>query len=156
MKIKELINKLLRKEELNALEIAELERFDPEAAGDGGEALRREFDKVTAERDSLKQAHSELLRRNRVGELAAASGCTEPDFLDFLAHRDGIDLADPVAAENFISGMAHRHPRCFRSALRPGVGEGTTVPAAAPAVAAAPVDRIGSIVDSLNLAPDAR
>ena len=155
MAIKNLISRLLRREELNALEMAELERFDPEAAASESARLEKELAALSAEHEKLKTAHGELLRHRRIGELAASSGCIDPDFLDFLAGREGVDIDDPEAAGKFISDMERAHPRCFRSALQPGVdgrerGEETRTGNVYPP------DRIDAIVLGLDLAPDAK
>ena len=155
MAIKNLISKLLRREELNALEMAELERFDPEAAASESARLEKELAALSAEHEKLKTAHGELLRSRRIGELAASSGCIDPDFLDFLARRGQIDLEDPEASAKFISDMERAHPRCFGSALRPGVDSRRRAeePRSGNAI---PPDRIDAIIMGLDLAPDAK
>ena len=166
MKIKELIAKALRREELNALERAELEHFDPDALKEKldelersrlsrEEALQQDLAAAQGERDALRSERDALVRRGRIAALAAESGCTEPDFLDYLAARSGVALEDPEAVKTFLARAEHENPHCFRSRLRPGSGatqgaarsEGSGTPGVS--------DRIGGIVAALGAAPDA-
>lgn len=169
MKIKSIVTKLLRNEELNALERAELECFDPDALQakideleraqlSREEALQRDLAGAQSERDALRAERDALIRKGRIAELAASSGCTEPEYLDFLAARRKVELDDADAVREFIAEIERDNPHCFRSRLRAGSGDrfraaeeretaGSGVPR--------PSDRIGAIVSALGGAPEA-
>ena len=165
-KIKETIAKALRGEELNALERAELENFDPEALQQKidelerakltrEEALQHDLDAAQAERDALRTERDTLRRRNRIDAIARESGCDHAEFLDFLAGKENVDLEDGKAVAEFVARAEHDNPALFRSRLRPGSG-GTAAQAVPdrPRRAAAP-DRIGAIVEALDGVPEA-
>ena len=164
MKLKELIAKALRREELNALERAELENFDPDALRaqldeaerarmSREETLQRALDSARAERDALRTERDALVRRNKISALAADSGCTDPDYLDFLAGRSRLDLDDSAAVAEFMAGVERDNPHCFRSRLKPGTGA-PSLPAADNRAPRDGADRIGAIVEALGAAPE--
>ena len=164
MNIKSLIAKLLKREELNALERAELENFDPDALQSKldelersrlsrEEALQQDLAAAQSERDKLRAECGALIRRERIGAIAAESGCTEPEYLDFLAARREVALDDPAAVKSFLAEVESANPHCFRSRLRPGSG-GPPVPEPPAAQSDAP-DRIGGIISALGEAPAA-
>jgi hypothetical protein len=143
-----LIKKLLAGEELNALERAELETFD-------ADALIGEKNALSQERDQLRTEHSALKRGQKLREVAQKYSCGDPDFLDFLAARDGVDLEDDRAVNGLIEQMRQNNPHCFYSRIRSGGG---TVPAVRPAgIDDIPEhDRIGRIAASLAGLPEKR
>ena len=170
---RELIAVLLAGGRLNALESAELAAFDPDslcaeledakrrlkehekAKMTGEEALRHDLAEVVAERDALRRDRDALRRRQRIAELAAQSGCEEPDYLDFLAGRAGIDLDDAGAVAGFLAETEKANPHCFRTSLRPGGGSG--LPAAESDAGFSPVppaDRLGRLIVDLGEAPE--
>ena len=164
MNIKPLIAKLLKHEELNALGRAELENFDPDALQSKldelersklsrEEALQQDLAAVQSERDQLRAECGALVRRERIGAIAAESGCTEPEYLDFLAARREVALDDPAAVTAFLAEVESANPHCFRSRRRPGSGG----PPAAEPPAPQPdtPDRIGGIISALGEAPEA-
>ena len=167
MNIKPLIAKLLRREELNALERAELEKFDPDAMQtkidelerarlSREEALQQDLAAAESERDALRAECGALVRRERINSIAAAAGCTEPEYLDFLAARRNVALDDAEAVKSFIREVEEANPHCFRSRLRPGSGgPAAAAPGEAAAAAAGLPDRIGEIVSALGGAPEA-
>ena len=161
--IKETIAKALRGEELNALERAELENFDPDALCrkleeleraklTREEALQRDLAAAQEERDALRTERDALRRRNRIETLAHDSGCDNAEFLDFLAAKEKLDLDDGKAVAEFVARAERGNPALFRSRLQPGSGG---VPAAAAPAPAAPADRIGAIVEALGGVPEA-
>lgn len=167
MKLKELIIKALNGGELNALERAELENFDPDALKSQldeleraklsrEEGLQRDLDAANAERETLRRERDGLLRRNRIAELAADSGCTDPDYLDYLADKAELALDDAEAVKKFLDRTERENPHCFRSRLKPGTGAPAPAPAAGSGVSVRPTpDRIGEIMEALGAAPDA-
>ena len=167
MNIKPLIAKLLRSEELNALERAELEKFDPDALRaqldelersklSREEALQQDLAAALAERDTLRAECGALVRRERINSIAAEAGCTEPEYLDFLAARREVALDDAEAVKTFLAEVENSNPHCFRSRLRSGSG-GVAAAASEPARGANAElpDRIGEIVSALGGAPEA-
>ena len=165
MNIKGLIDKLLRREELNALERAQLEKFDPDALQSKldelersklsrEEALQQDLAAALSERDTLRAECGALIRRERISSIAAEAGCTEPEYLDFLASRREIALDDPEAVKTFLAEVERDNPHCFRSRLHPGSGGAAAADPARAANSEAP-DRIGAIVSALGGAPEA-
>ena len=189
MKLSEIIKKALKGEELNALEKAELERFDPDAltqrAADAETQLKEarekldaaEQDKMTeaekfkkraeqaeaklktseearraaeADRDDAKRQHAALVRSNRIAELAAKHKCEDAEYLDFLAEKRGVDNDDAKAGE-FIEALKKEAPKYFAADVKPGAG---APPPQQPQEKPLPGDRIGSIIESLNNAPE--
>lgn len=166
MNIKGLIAKLLRREELNALERAELEKFDPEALQSKlaeleraklsrEEALQQDLSAARAERDTLRAECGALIRRERINSIAAAAGCTEPEYLDFLASRREVALDDDEAVKTFLAEVERANPHCFRSRLHSGSGGAAAAAATEPGRGAEQSDRIGEIISALGGAPEA-
>ena len=91
-----LIKKLLAGEELNALERAELDTFD-------ADALISEKNALAQERDQLRTEHSALKRGQKLREVAKKYNCSDPDFLDFLAAKGGVDLEDDRAVDDLLA-----------------------------------------------------
>ncbi|MBO5766634.1 MAG: hypothetical protein J6S24_10115 [Lentisphaeria bacterium] len=144
MSIKNIISKLLSGSQPDAEERAELERFDPEkllseisdlrARAEAGEReklsekerLELDIANISKERDQLKTAHDTMLRRNHLRELSAKSNFSDPDYLDFLAGKEELDLADAAACDNFIEKLRREKPEAFSSTLKSGSGSGNT------------------------------
>ena len=172
---RELIAILLGGGQLNALESAELAAFDPDALGaeleeakrrleehekakmNSEEALRHDLAEAAAERDTLRRERDTLRRRQRIAELAAQSGCEDPDYLDFLAGRAGIDLDDAGAVAGFLAEAEKTNPHCFRTSLRPGGGSGLPAESAGSddgSLPVPPADRIERLIADLGDAPE--
>lgn len=147
MNYNQLIRKLLAGTEINALERAELENFD-------ADKIMQERDQVQQEHNQLKNEHASLKRAKRLQEISSLYSCCEPDFLDYLASREQIDLEDKKAVENFISAMQKSNPHCFFSQVKSGGGGIGKDPAAAPDEAHFECDRIGRIAASIAHAPE--
>ena len=147
MNYNQLIRKLLAGTELNALERAELENFDADLAV-------QERDAVLQEHNQLKMEHASLKRAKRLQEISDSCNCSEPDFLDYLATRDQIDLGDDKAVENFILALQKSHPHCFFSQVKSGGGGIRHDPAVTPAETDFGGDRIGRIAASIAHAPE--
>ena len=191
MKIKDILKKVLAGEELNALDKAELEKFDPDkdAAAlvqaqteltelkkkqeEAETAKLTENEKLTkraekAEADLAKAnkalaeaeaAHSaakaefgKLQRSTRIARLAAESGCTDPDYLDFMATRGGIDLDKEDAVKPFLEELKKKSPASFKADLKPGAGD--PPPADTKTGDPDPRDRIGGIAKLVAEAPE--
>lgn len=174
MNLKDAINALLAGEEIPPAARQMLSEFDPESLNSelsamrnrleeqenaqltAEELLKKQLSEALSQRDAIEKRHHLLERRNRIRELAAESGCEDPEYLDFLAEKAGVDLEDSCAAAEFIDRAAKNSPHCFRAPLNPGSGSG--IIGTIPHLPETPDgnDRIGRIVRSLGSAPDAR
>lgn len=165
MKIRDIIVKLLHGEELNALERAEIEGFDPDglrekleeaerARMSREEVLQHDLKSVCAERDELRSERDSLQRERQITRLAADSGCTDAAYLDFLAVREKLALDDDKAVAEFISRVERENPHCFKSRLKPGTGNPELPSSSGTGESLRSGDRITAIVDALNCAPD--
>lgn len=173
MNLKDAIRALLAGEEITPDLRRQLSEFDPESLNEelsglrnkleeqenaqlsAEELLKKQLSEALSQRDDFEKRHRQLERRNRIRELAEQSGCEDPEYLDFLAARAGVDLEDPGAAAEFIDRAVKNSPHCFRAPLNPGSGSGiagTDIPH----LPASPdgSDRIGRIVRSLGSAPE--
>ncbi len=145
MNIKELIKRTLAGEELSPEEQCTLENFDPDFSA--GEELAR----LQNEYAELQERHQELRRSCRIEKIAAETGCTDPEYFDFLARKHNIDLEDSDAVKLFADEIAARSPGCFHARITPGPNH--PIPEAIPHNHAGNIsgcDRIGRIVNSLN------
>lgn len=170
MNIRNTIQKLLSGSQINALERAELEAFDPDQLNIQldtmrsrvtelereklGEKERLELDisEVTRERDELKAARDRLIRSNQIRELAVNSRFNDPEYLDFLALKADVDLNDTEASAKFIGELQEKHPESFASALKSGSGN-ASVSADGHRSLTGNFDKIGKIISNLETAP---
>lgn len=142
----QLIKKMLSGETLNALERAELENFD-------ADSLIKEKEDASRERDQLKSEHISLKRGQQLHNIAQRFNCSDPDFLDFLAARQDLDLDDDNAVTAFVADMQKNSPHCFYSSVKSGGGAvGNVSGAESPELPE--FDRIGRIAASLSRAPE--
>lgn len=172
MNLKEALDTLLAGNELPAESREMLARFDPEALREelsslrgkleeqenaklsAEELLRKQLDAALSEKETLLKQQQSLERNVMIRDLAARSGCDDPDYLDYLARKEEIDLKDPAVTEKFLARTMERCPNLFRASLHPGSGpagekEGSLFPVSAPCDG----DRIGRILHSLESAP---
>ena len=151
MDLKKLINKLLAREELNALEQSELENFDFNRIS--GENM----EKLQYENESLHRELHQLRHDCRMQKLCAEFHCTDPDYLEFCARRSNVDTGDDEAMRRFAAELAKSSPGCFTAHIVPGSNAGncSASTAAAGSREAAACDRIGAIAASISDAPDA-
>lgn len=131
----------------------------PEPAS-GDDALRRELAAAQAAqkeaetgRDAARRDLADLVRRNRISELAVRHGCEDAGYLGYLADRAGVDVTDAAAAEAFLADLKTKSPKCFRAASRPGPADPPPRPSAE---APRSGDRLGQILESLKNAPEIR
>ena len=175
MNLKDAIRALLAGEEIPAPLRQQLSGLDPESLNEELSTLRRQLEEqenaklsaeellkkqlsaALSERDALLTRHKALERRDLIRKLAEKSGCEDPEYLDFLAERQGVDLEDEEAASAFLAEAAKQSPHCFRASVNPGSG------AAAPALPGGALpedgsreDRIGRLVRQLSSAPEIR
>ena len=168
MNLKEALDALLSGREITPGARELLATFDPEALQEelgalrsrleeqenaklsAEELLKKQLNAALSEKEELLRQHELLERSTNIHKLAAEYGCEDPDYLDFLAGKQNIDLKDPAAAAEFVRTAAQTKPYCFRAPLQPGSGSG--VPAAAPDTSGAGQDRISRIISSLDTA----
>ena len=175
MNLKDAIRALLAGEDIPAPLRQQLSGLDPESLNEELSTLRRQLEEqenaklsaeellkkqlsaALSERDALLTRHKALERRDLIRKLAEKSGCEDPEYLDFLAERQKVDLEDEQAASAFLAEAARQSPHCFRASVNPGSG------AAAPTLPGGTVpedefreDRIGKLVRQLNSAPAVR
>ncbi|MBR7104031.1 MAG: hypothetical protein IKC65_03730 [Lentisphaeria bacterium] len=147
MNYNQLIKKLLAGEEINALERAELEKWD-------ADALLAQHDSVIRERDQLKAEQQKSKRRQLLQDIADKYSCGETDFLDYLAARKEVDLENEEAVSAFIADMQQSSPHCFYSRVRSGGGQVSSPSLPAEQTGVPGYDRIGRIAASLVHAPE--
>jgi len=150
MKLKPLIEKILRSEALESAEAELLANFDPDA-------LENELSDARNRVAELESAHNELCRRQQIEKLSNEIGCTDPDYLDYRAGRAGVDLNDPEAVKNFAGEIARSSPGCFRARIAPGSSAGTVQSSGErknSAAYTANYDRIGYITEQLRDVPE--
>ncbi len=109
MEMNEIIAKAVH-ERLSAEECARLAEFCSD-----GENVRRELDL--------------LKRRTRIAGIAGERRFSDPDYLDYLAVKNQIDLDDPAKVDAFMDGLSTTIPGFFTLPLTPGAGGGSDNPA---------------------------
>lgn len=101
------------KEHLKEVESRQL----PEA-----ERFKRELAELTAERDAATGELRELKRRQSVAALAGQHHFNDPEYLDYLLDRHGIDPGDERATADFLRNFRRAQPRFFNVELKSGAG----------------------------------
>ncbi|MDD4816787.1 MAG: hypothetical protein PHI85_02315 [Victivallaceae bacterium] len=109
MEMNEIIAKAVH-ERLSAEECARLAEFCTD-----GEKVRHEL--------------VQLKRRARIAEIAGDRRFSDPDYLDYLAGKNQIDLDDPAKVDAFMTGLAATLPGFFTLPLASGAGGGNENPA---------------------------
>ena len=149
MNYNNLIKKLLAREELNALERAELENFD-------ADSLVEEKNNLVLERDQLKSEQAGFKRGEQLRKIAERFNCSDPDYLDFLASKDNLDLENDKSVTDFIIRMQKNSPHCFYSTVKSGSGTIPAAPETSEKNEIPAYDRIGRIAASLARVPEQR
>lgn len=171
MNLKEALDALLSGREIPPDAREQLTNFDPESLREelstlkvrfeeqenakltAEELLKKQLEKALSEKEELQQQHEVLERNALIRELAACSGCEEPDYLDFLARKENVDLKDQQSAEAFLARTIRNRPNFFRASLHPGSGPGSCGESASLLPRAERSDRISRILNSLDSAP---
>ncbi len=83
--------------------------------------LRGEVEQLTSDRDGLARQLDSMIRRGKVGELAARHHFTDPDYLAFLCEKHQLDLDSEEAVEHFMAELSGKCPKLFRVELFSGV-----------------------------------
>lgn len=120
------------------------------------ELLKKQLTAALSEKEALQLKHDLLERSTQIRRLADESGCEDPDYLDFLAQKQNVDLHDDHAVEEFLSRTVQSRPYCFRTSLHPGSGSGTPAEYMPHTVSDPGDDRIARILSRLDSAPAAR
>lgn len=171
MNLKEALDTLLSGGEIPTDAREQLSGFDPESLREelstlrsqleeqenaklsAEELLKKQLSTALSEKEALQQKHDLLERTTRIRRLADETGCEDPDYLDYLAQKQHVDLKDTRAVEEFLSRTLQSRPYCFRASLHPGSGSGAPA-GAVPRTAPAPDgDRISRILSCLDSAP---
>ena len=174
MNLKEALDTLLAGGELTPESREMLARFDPEALREelsnlksqleeqenaklsAEELLRKQLESALSEKETLLKQQQTLERSVMIRQMADRSGCEDPDYLDYLACKEEVDLNDPDLRESFLARTMERCPNFFRTSLHPGSGSAwSRVPAALPPSGEG-CDRISRILHSLDSAPEIR
>ena len=174
MNLKEALDALLSGQEIPPDVRELLARFDPESLKEElsilrsqleeqenaklstEELLKKQLSNALSEKEELRKQHETLQRTTLIRQLAAEYGCEDPDYLDFLARKQEVDLQNREEADEFLRETALNRPYCFRAPVQPGSGSGSHPGrySAAEENAGYPGnDRISRIVSSLNSAP---
>ncbi|MBE6364161.1 MAG: hypothetical protein E7053_00245 [Lentisphaerae bacterium] len=106
----------------------------------------------------LNQKYEALQKRNILEKVCFESGCTDPDYLQFCAERQGVNLEDAEALRQFAGEFSASAPGCFHARIIPGSSAGMVKSAPSSAGTAEEVpagDRIALIALSIDNAPDA-
>ena len=145
-------------EKLDAAEqekLTEAERYKKRAEAAEAQLKTSEEALRAAEtvRDNAKKEHAALIRRNRISELAAKHKCEDADYLDYLAEKNGVDLSDEAKTSEFVEKLKKEQPKYFAADIKPGAGPADP-PKGQPEPKPEPGDRIGSIIEQLNNAPE--
>lgn len=89
------------------------------------EKAQKSLEAVTAERDQFKGDLDKAQRSGKIAEIARKYRFKDVDYLDYLAGKSELDLADDDAVAKFASELEKSTPAMFESSAKPGGG---TVP----------------------------
>lgn len=106
----------------------------------------------------LEKKYAALQRRSIVEKVCYETGCSDPEYLEFSASRQQVNLDDPDELRLFAREFSLRSPGCFHARITPGSSAGNGVKndsSAAGAEENFTNDRIGFIALSIGSAPDA-
>ena len=82
--------------------------------------LKLQLQNTISERDSVRAELDKLRFRNSIGRLAAEHKFTDPEDLEYLCHRDGIDPESAEMCSSFMEKLRESSPRFFKIELAPG------------------------------------
>ena len=133
LKIHEIIAKAAGKP-LSAEECAELkamaEGSNPDCDSGNAEItrLRNELANAINERDAARNQLAAANRKTRIDALAAKHRFCDPEYLDFLARKENVNLDHEEEINSFIQKITGEKPRFFELDLNPGAGGGANYP----------------------------
>lgn len=174
MNLKEALDTLLAGGELTPESREMLARFDPEALREelstlksqleeqenaklsAEELLRKQLESALSEKETLLKQQQTLERNAMIRQMADRTGCEDPDYLDYLARKEEVDLNDPALRESFLARTMERCPNFFRTSLHPGSGSAGGRDLAQLSPSGERCDRISRILHSLDSAPEIR
>ena len=107
---------------------------------------------------ALEHRYAQLQEKSILEKISHETGCTDPEYLEFCARRQGITVLDPDALRRFARELASTSPGCFNARIIPGSSAGNNSASASPAGnqrEAFTGDRISLIALSIDSAPDA-
>ena len=123
--------------------------------GTPGENQQDELEKKYTE---LQEKYELLKKENLLDKVSRETGCTDPEYLDFCARRQGIDCTDTEKLRQFARELAARSPGCFSARITPGSSAACTAaltPASGVQTGEFSGDRISMIALCIDSAPDA-
>ena len=105
----------------------------------------------------LQKKYENLQRQNLLERVSNETGCTDPEYLEFCAVRQQINIDDPETLRKFARELAAVSPGCFTARIIPGSSTGSrkVSPAASAGAEEFSGDRISRIALSIDSAPDA-
>ena len=105
----------------------------------------------------LQQKYAELQQKSILEKVSYETGCTDPEYLEFCAVRQQINIDDPETLRKFARELAAVSPGCFTARIIPGSSTGSrkVSPAASAGAEEFSGDRISRIALSIDSAPDA-
>ena len=105
----------------------------------------------------LEKKYAVLQQRSIVEKVCYETGCSDPEYLEFSASRQGVNLNDPDELRHFAREFSLRSPGCFHARITPGSSAGNGVKNDSPVDGTGEnftQDRIGFIALSIDSAPD--
>lgn len=136
LKIHEIIAKAAGKP-LSAEECAELKAMADNSGNHSNSIndeitrLRNELANAINERDNARNQLAAAARKNQIDALAAKHRFCDPEYLDFLAKKENVNLECDSEVSSFIQKINSEKPRFFDIDLNSGAGGGSQYPATA-------------------------
>ncbi len=86
--------------------------------------LQRELAGAIRERDDAKNQLKCAIRKNRVQQIAAQYRFSDPEYLDYLAQKENVNLDNHDDTDKFIQKINQAKPRFFDIEINSGAGGG--------------------------------
>ena len=106
-------------EPLNDEERSFIREYRPGGETEIGE-LKNQLQSALSERDSVRSELAALHFRNSVFRLAGEHKFTDPDYLEYLCQKEGIDPDSAECSGEFMEKLRDTSPRFFKIELAPG------------------------------------
>ena len=119
------------------------------------EKAQTDLKKATDERDAAIKDKGALEYDNSVSALAAENKFTSRDYLKYKLQSAKVDLKDDAAVKTFMESLKKDEAKFFAADVNGG-GGGNPPPTPNKDKAPAPGDRIGTIMQGLSEAPEAK
>ena len=134
----------------------------PPADGDNGQLpgnpAEDQHDELEKKYAELQEKYELLKKESLLDKISRETGCTDPEYLEFCARRQGIDSADSEKMRQFARELAAASPGCFNARITPGSSAACTAalpPASGVRAGEFSGDRISMIALCIDNAPDA-